>query len=140
MKRLGFGILVLLLVLVTSAGSGFAQGTDSGADTLAVKSLVLTTNVVNRNPVDSVRTFSPADSEAFCHIRVRNSGAPTTVTFRWLRDNQEYFTFDAHVGVSDNWRTYTSVTPRPGDWMVQILDEADNVLKQHSFTVGAASN
>jgi len=140
MKRLGLGLSVLLLVLVFDAGSGFAQGTATGADTLVVKSLVLTTNVVNRNPVDSVRTFSPADSEAFCHIRVQNSGAPTTVTFRWLQNNQEYFTFDAHVGVSGNWRTYTSITPQPGDWTVQILDEAGNVLKQQSFTVGAASN
>lgn len=140
MKRLGVGTIVLMMVLMAGAGSGFAQGTNAGADTLVVKSMVLTTNVVNRNPVDSVQTFSLADSEAFCHIRVRNSGSPTTVTFRWLRNNQEYFTFDAHVGVSSNWRTYTSVTPQPGDWTVQILDPAGNVLDQKNFTVGNPTN
>ena len=140
MKHLGLGTILFFLILLAGFGSGFAQEMGSGPDTLSVKSLVLTTGVVERNPVDTVQTFSPADSEAFCHIRVRNSGQPTTVTFRWLRNNEEYFTFEARVGVSDNWRTYTSVTPRPGNWTVQILDPAGNILKQKNFTVTAQSD
>ncbi|HKJ67098.1 MAG TPA: DUF2914 domain-containing protein, partial [bacterium] len=62
-------------------------------------------------------------------------GEPTTVTFRWLHNGEEYFTFDAKVGVSSNWRTYSSVTPRPGEWQVQILAPNGDLLTERTFMV-----
>lgn len=139
MNRKTVGILLICLLSLAGIKFEFAQEPGGNQDSLSVKSLVLTTDVVNRTPVDTVQSFSTADSEAFCLIRVRNSGAPSTLTFRWLRNNQEYFTFDAPIGRSGNWRTFSSITPRPGNWTVQILDAAGNILKQVNFIVSTQS-
>jgi len=106
-----------------------------GPDTLIVKEMFLTTNVVDREPVDTVQTFTTSNDQAFCHIRVFNNGEPKRVTFRWLYQGEEYFKFAANIGTSPSWRTYTSVIPKVGDWKIQIVDRSGNVLREKEFTV-----
>ena len=135
-KRCTLFKVFALVVTIALGQSVWGQQQSSGAsEGVSIKSMVLTTEVVERAPVDSVQTFTASDSEAFCHIRVQNSGEPTTVTFRWLHNGEEYFTFDAKVGVSSNWRTYSSVTPRPGEWQVQILAPNGDLLTERTFMV-----
>lgn len=135
MKKPILLIIVLGVVMLSPRAILFAQEAAEVSDSLTITSMVLTTDVVDREPADTVQTF-PADAEeAFCHIRVHNSGEPTTVTFLWLRNGEEYFRFEANVGTSANWRTYSSVTPRPGDWTVQILGPQGNILQEKSFSV-----
>lgn len=130
--------MVLVIFLVAFLPLTMGLGQESGnmsQQALSVTDMVLTTNVMNLEPVDTVSTFTTADEEAYCHIRVNNPGDSTTVTFRWLRNGEEYFTFNAPVGSSSSWRTYTSVTAWAGDWTIQILDPQNNVLRETSFTV-----
>ncbi len=138
MKKISLltGIFAVLFAVLPGQFAWGQQQSPPSGESLSIESMVLATDVVDREPVDSVQTFSASDSEAFCHIRVRNSGEPTTITFRWLHNGEEYFTFDAKVGVSSNWRTYSSVTPQPGEWQVQILTPDGEVLTERSFTVG----
>ncbi|HKJ68069.1 MAG TPA: DUF2914 domain-containing protein [bacterium] len=135
MKISTLPVLLLGMVMFSSGATLFAQGSAEVSDSLTITSMVLTTDVVNREPADPVQTFSADQEEAFCHLRVQNSGEPTTVTFLWLRNGKEYFRFEARVGTSPNWRTFSSVTPRPGDWTVQILDAQGNVLQMKSFSI-----
>lgn len=130
------GVFAVITILFTGHFTLAQQQSSAPEANLTIRSMVLTPDVVDRQPVDSVQTFSASDSEAFCHIRVRNSGEPTTVTFRWLHNGEEYFTFDAKVGVSSNWRTYSSVTLQPGEWRVQILTPDGEVLTERSFRTG----
>ncbi len=104
-------------------------------DTLYVKSLTLTTDIMNRDPVDTVSTFKVSDGNAYAQIRVFNSGAPDTVTFKWIHDGNVYFSFHSPIGNAFSWRTYTSVKTLPGSWTVQILDSKGNILKEKSFEV-----
>ncbi|MBS1271351.1 MAG: hypothetical protein MAGBODY4_00480 [Candidatus Marinimicrobia bacterium] len=107
----------------------------SGPDTLVLKKMVFTTDVVDREPVDSVGSFTTSNEQAFCHIRVFNNGKPKQVTFRWLYNGKEYFKFAANIGRSPSWRTYTSVIPKVGDWKVQILNSDGKVMQEREFTV-----
>jgi len=104
-------------------------------DTLYVKNLTLTTDVMNREPVDTVSTFQPSDGNAYALIRVRNTGAPDTVTFKWIHNGETYFTFNSPVGNAFSWRTYTSVKTIPGNWTVQILDNSGEILAEKSFEI-----
>ncbi|MCF7803792.1 MAG: DUF2914 domain-containing protein [Candidatus Marinimicrobia bacterium] len=125
--------LVLGMLLITSAK--IQAQSMSGPDTLIVKEMILTTNVADREPVDTVQTFTTSNDQAFCHIRVFNNGEPKQVTFRWLFHGEEYFKFAANIGTSPSWRTYTSVIPKVGDWKVQIVDSSGKVLGEKEFTV-----
>lgn len=104
-------------------------------DTLYVKSLTLTTDILNREPVDTVSTFQPSDGNAYALIRVRNTGAPDTVAFKWIHNGETYFTFTSPIGNAFSWRTYTSVKTIPGNWTVQILDNSGEILAERSFEV-----
>ena len=127
-------LLLLCFGLLLGAHGLFAQDMD-GPDTLYIKNMIFTTDVVDREPVDSVGTFTTANEQAFCHIRVVNNGKPKQVTFRWLYNGKEYFKFAANIGTSPSWRTYTSVIPKVGDWKVQIVNNKGEVLREREFTV-----
>ncbi len=135
MKKTILLMLALGWVTFSPGATLFAQEAADVSDSLTIESMVLTTDIVDREPADTVQTFSADAEEAFCHIRVHNSGEPTTMTFLWLRNGEEYFRFEANVGTSTNWRTYSSVIPRPGDWTVRILDPQGNVLQEKSFSI-----
>lgn len=109
----------------------------SGDDTLYVASLVLTTGVVGREPVDTVQAFTTDQEEVFCHVRIFNTYELREIEFRWLLNDTEYFTMGAKICRSDRWRTFSSVKASPGTWEVQIVDEDGTVLKQRRFVVNA---
>jgi|GEM_PF-2455794 len=126
--------IFLILSLIIAPGPIVGQDM-SGPDTLVIKEMLFATDVVDREPVDSVETFTTSNEQAFCHIRVFNNGKPKQVTFRWLYNGKEYFKFAANIGTSPSWRTYTSVIPKVGDWKVQILNSHGEVLREREFTV-----
>ena len=126
--------IFLILSLIIAPGPIVGQDM-SGPDTLVIKEMLFATDVVDREPVDSVETFTTSNEQALCHIRVFNNGKPKQVTFRWLYNGKEYFKFAANIGTSPSWRTYTSVIPKVGDWKVQILNSHGEVLREREFTV-----
>lgn len=115
-----------------------AQESDSNSldDTLFVKSLILTTDIEDHEPVDTVQAFSATvDSQSFCHIRVHNTTDPVNIRFRWTNNDTVYSVFNTTVGISSGWRTFSSVDPQPGKWRVQILGPDGEVLKQKRFSI-----
>ena len=115
-----------------------AQQRELANDTLYVASLVLTTDIVSREPVDTVRGFTTDQEHAYCHVRMFNTYNLREITFRWLLNGQEYYTMGAKISRSPRWRTFSSVKPVPGAWTVQVLDENGAVLKQRNFMVEAS--
>jgi len=132
MKKIIIGTMgLIILITLFTAPPLQAQV----PDTLYVKSLTLTTDILNREPVDTVSTFQPSDGNAYALIRVRNTGAPDTVVFKWIHNGETYFTFNSPVGNAFSWRTYTSVKTIPGNWTVQILDNSGEILAEKSFEI-----
>jgi len=104
-------------------------------DTLYVADFTLTTDVINRVPVDTVTTFNTSDGNAYAFIRVYNSGAPDTITFKWMHDGKLYYNFDARVGNADSWRTFSSVKTLSGNWTVQIISPEGETLEDRIFQI-----
>ncbi len=130
--------LLILIIFSLSYPAGAAEPQDPGLneDTLYVRSLILTTGIVDHEPVDTVQAFSVAvDSHAFCHIRVYNTTDPTNIRFRWIKNDTSYAVTQAEVGISTGWRTYSSIRPQAGKWKVQILGPDRVVLRQKSFSI-----
>lgn len=104
-------------------------------DTTFIKEVVLAKNVVERTPRSIVQSFDVSDEQAWCFARIYNNRGLINVTFRWFYEDSLYYEFDAKVGNSDNWRTYSSVTLREGLWRVEIVGPTNKVLKEIRFQV-----
>lgn len=96
---------------------------------------MLAKDVVERTPIDVVQAFDIEDNEAWCFARVFNSLGMTNVTFIWYYEETEYFSYNAKVGPSPNWRTYSSVTLSPGSWRVVLQGPNGRVLDEIRFHV-----
>jgi hypothetical protein len=140
-RYLAFLTLTLIAVYPTAATGQNASPTSSNgetfakSDTLYVKQMLLAKDVVERMPIDVVQAFEVSDQEGWCFARLYNSGELTTVRFKWFYEEQKYFTFDAKVGQSTNWRTYSSITLQPGSWRVVLEDSNGDQLDEIRFHV-----
>lgn len=104
-------------------------------DTLFVIDFVLARDVVEREPVDIVRSYSMDDSRAWCFARIHNSQMMQSIFFEWYYEDELYFEMNTRIGVSANWRTYSSVSLQPGRWRVVLKDRHGDILDQIRFDV-----
>lgn len=105
-------------------------------DTLYVRSFILTTDVENFEPVDTVQAFATSvDPRAICHARVYNGTGVRTLRFRWFRNGESYAGRSVSIENSSRYRIYMSIEPEPGQWEVRLLDEQGAILARKSFSI-----
>ena len=97
--------------------------------------LVLTRNVVDREPSDEVEAFTLSDGSAFAFARVRNVGPPGKVSFVWYRGTETLSIAKLAVGTSGAWRTWSEVDLLPGFWRVEVYSPAQELIGERSFFV-----
>jgi hypothetical protein len=118
---------------------GIAAAPAQAGDQVVVRDLVLTHNVAERMPTDSVDGFAADADVGYVFVRVSNSGDPTQVKVVWSRSGVEQGSVPLNVGTSSGWRTWSSANLRPGNWNVQVVDANGAVLSEKDFTVGATA-
>lgn len=104
-------------------------------DTLYVKEFVLAQDVVEREPVGIVQSYSMSDTRAWCFARLHNSEEMQDVYFKWFYEDQLYFEMNSKIGVSPDWRTYSSVGLQPGSWRVLLENKEGVELDEIRFHV-----
>ncbi len=107
----------------------------SSEDTLYIIDFLLCRDVVEREPIDIVQSYTMDDERAWAFARIHNTTGMHNVEFRWFYEDEEYFFMDSRVGDSPNWRTYSSVTLQPGAWRVEILNKYGTQLREIRFHV-----
>lgn len=131
-------LLSLPLLLMTAAPTGVSAQEEAPPQEEISVELVLTTGVVDREPVDTTEAFAADVGEVYAWMRV--SGAEgQTIQIQWSHG-------DASIPVSleiggSSWRTWSSKTVSPeetGEWTVEVQDADGNVLATADFTVGEA--
>lgn len=110
-------------------------GSLENEDTLFVKEFLLAEDVIEREPVEVVESYSMADSRAWCFARIHNNDEMQDLFFKWYHEDELYFEMNSKIGISPNWRTYSSVGLQPGNWRVELQDEQGNVLEEIEFVV-----
>jgi len=127
------------------APADLTQARDStrGAVTIQDESRIgrakLTSNVVNREPVDELGSSIdvPAGGKAvFFFTEVRAMGG-RTVTHRWLRDGNAMASVPFQIG-SDRWRVYSRKVigaNETGSWTVVAVGSDGSELARAAFTV-----
>lgn len=102
-----------------------------------VKTLSLTTEIKDRDPLDEL-TFVDANLEKFfVHTSIETT-TETTISHVYKFDGEEIARVPINVGVSPGWRCWSSKFLDPiwvGNWTVEIQSENGDVLAEKSFTV-----
>ncbi len=130
MKALKFAPAALLLALAATTQPALA------GDKVVVRDVVLTHNVAERMPTDSVDGFAADTDVGYAFVRISNAGEPTQVKVVWSRNGVEQGAVPLNVGTSSGWRTWSSTSLQPGNWRVQVVDANGAVLSQKDFAVG----
>lgn len=123
----------ILSLFVFSTFSTLAQETAADDSLLVITQFVLCEDVIEREPVNIRQAFYTDQGQAFCFARITNAGELITLKFKWYFEDEPYFEFDAKVGTSPHWRTYSSVTLRTGLWRVELVDPNGKVLREIRF-------
>ena len=125
-------MLRYILVFVVLLGS-VASTTPSWA--IEVADAVITTAIIDREPVDRVEAFPIQNGMLYCFSRIVGAEDPTTIFHVWFRDTQLMSRVALPVN-SPDWRTWSAkrfLEDWPGEWHVEIQDVDGNVLETVSF-------
>lgn len=124
---------VLLIVLsLTLLWSGPVLAAE-----LQVAQGVVTTQIVNRMPVDEIQSYTASVGKLYCFTRIVGAQGETSITDVWKLNGQEVARVKLPVR-SPDWRTWSSKTIPPdakGNWEVDVLDAQGQLLKTITFTL-----
>jgi len=126
LKRL---TLIFLLVLF------FAS--QSFAGTVTVAEGVITTQIVDRAPVDEIESYPAQNGKLYCFTKIVGVEGQSQVTHVWLYQDKEMARVTLPVR-SAVWRTNSSKNIIPewtGEWKVQVLDESGLEIGVIPFTL-----
>ncbi len=127
LKKISVALLSLMaLVNVSAANAEVARA-------------VVTTAVVDREPVSDLTSIPASDSSAIFFTELRNmEGA--VITHLWKFNGEVMAEVKFNVGGA-RWRVWSSKNLMPewyGEWIVDVLDDTGNVLMEKNFIYEAA--
>ena len=96
---------------------------------------VITTAIVDREPVDSVEAFPIQNGKLYCFTRIIGAEDSTVVYHVWYREEQLMSRVELPVN-SPDWRTWSAkrfLEDWPGNWHVEIQDANGNRLRKVDF-------
>ena len=128
-RRIAAGLALPLALTLASAGPALAESN------LIIKDFVLTHAIDEREPIDMVEGFTPADRKGYVYARVFNDGQPERLTVVWMHEGSEHARVGLNIGTSSGWRTWSSANLKPGDWSVQLRNAEGLVLAERDFAV-----
>jgi len=119
------------------AGTVFLAMLLSAGPTVAIEvaDAVITTAVIDREPVDEVGAFPIQNGKLFCFSRITGAAEPTFVYHLWYHGETLMSRVELPVN-SPDWRTWSAkkfLEDQPGEWHVDILDVSGNLMRQVNF-------
>ncbi|MEJ2200688.1 MAG: DUF2914 domain-containing protein [Desulfuromonadaceae bacterium] len=104
---------------------------------LEVAEGVITTQIVERRPVDAVHSYPATSDRLFCFTRIAGAVGESRVFHVWYWEEREMARVELPVKSAD-WRTWSSKTLLPewaGSWRVEILDGEGKLLETFAFNL-----
>ncbi len=128
MNKTNVFLNALLGVVLIIGATATAQ--ESGS----VAKSVFTTEIVDREPVNDLNSFSTDIKQIYFFTDIRNMSG-NRVTHRWLHSGETRAEISFNVG-GPRWRVYSSknlVAEWVGDWTVEVVNSAGTVIHTDSF-------
>lgn len=102
---------------------------------------IITTNVVDREPVNDLQTI-PSSTDTVIFFTDLRDMQGQTVTHRWMFGNEQMAEVNFDVR-GPRWRVWSSKNMLPewtGGWSVQVVNGVGEVVAEKSFTYGMAED
>lgn len=131
---------ILLILPLIFFFSDFLSAQENPAVT--VENIQVCTSVEDRQPVGSDTTFIADVEQLYCFTEVSSDQDSTTISHVWYYNDQEMVNVELAVK-GKTWRTWSSkkiVVDWAGNWRVDVLSAAGEVLASKKFTVQEAGN
>lgn len=128
MRKVKIAALALLALTLASA---------AGAEMVLSRS-EFARSVFAREPDGVAQNFPPDVGEVFFFNQLTGVAGPTIVKHVWIFDNAVQMEVKLEVE-GEGWRVWSSKkisAQQSGNWNVEVLDSAGNVLESATFTVG----
>jgi hypothetical protein len=122
LKKLSVALFSLLALISVSAANA------------EVARAVVTTAVVDREPVSDLSSIPATDSSAVFFTDLRDM-AGTTITHLWKYNGEVMAEVKFNVGGA-RWRVWSSKNLMPewyGEWIIDVVDDAGTVLTEKNF-------
>jgi hypothetical protein len=101
----------------------------------SVARAIVTTEIMDREPVDSIDTLSNDHNQVFFFTELENLSGQT-ITHRWEYAGEIMADVPLEIGAA-RWRTYSSKRLHQGwlgEWKVSVIDEEGRELSSATFT------
>jgi hypothetical protein len=132
MKRLislSFFAVFALNTISFSQDSAALTSTPVSAQALfAVDSIAFAAGIESRNPVGVGSEFASDIGKVSCWIRVSASQAPVSVKFVWYQNGEMVMEWP-YTLKTESGRLWSTKSVSTGNWKVDIVDDAKNVVK-----------
>lgn len=102
-----------------------------------VEKIVTAAGVENREPVGEASAFAAGTERVYVWTRISAQRPPVKIKHVFYRDDKPAGEIELAVNGSP-YRVWSWKTARPGNWKVDVVDEAGAVLASLVFTVAAA--
>lgn len=113
------------------------QDTTEQAVALSVAEAVITSNVVDRLPADTLTAVAADAGQVYCWTRITGASGEIEISHVWYKGEEEVSRIPLRIA-GDNWRTWSSKKIDPswtGSWRVEVIGPDGTLLKTVSFTV-----
>jgi hypothetical protein len=136
-------ILFAAVLAAAATGQIYAQtpapeqnAAGSPAALIKVEKIVTAASVENREPVNETSAFDKNTGKIYTWTRITASEAPVKIKHVYYAGGKMVDAIELNVG-SRSYRVWSSKTVWPGEWKVEVTNEAGMVLAEITFTVSA---
>ena len=132
--------LIASLVTVAAACAVYAQtapAEQKTAPAIKVEKIVTAAGVENREPVNEAASFDKSAGKVYTWTRITSEQVPTKIKHIYYADGKKVFELELSIN-SSPYRVWSNKTVWPGNWKVEVTDEAGTVLSSVEFTISDA--
>lgn len=135
MRRWWSRVAVMLVVLLPSVA--LSQEQKPQPPPLRVIRDVVTTGIINRQPIDAATVFPPSVGTLYYFTEVVGATAAMPITHIWSYNGKRIAEIPLMIE-ADHWRTWSHKQILPnwiGSWEVEAVDSDGNVLSSQTFDI-----
>ena len=113
---------------------GWADSVPNPQKSIQIEKMVIGTAIDNHELTGAAQEFNASVSRLYCWTKVNAQEVPTSITHVWYADDKKEAEVPLNIK-SSSMRTWSSKSVWPGQWKVEAVDGAGNVLSSVEFTV-----
>lgn len=124
----------LMVIGVAGLIVAIAAGPAAAAGNTTVEEMVFAAGVDSRMPVGVAGEFDAATPRVVCWTKITTPSPPVTIRHVWHREGKRLLEVPLRV-IHPAGRYWSIKNVTPGQWRVEVVNEAGEVLRSSTFVV-----